>query len=292
MQSLLRPRPKRQAEQRHRRLASVLEQQRALGHFDATNECQGILRALETRSKRGSQGGASACGGRGAKKPKPAAAAPEAPTADDVERRKREREAARQRLFGPATTVSADLPQPAQPPPAVPPAVPLPSTAVVPLRTPSARSAADADHTADAGHARKGLEAEPEAVAEPVLRLPRDGSDEKGGVGAPLLIDAASSAVPSAAEPSTNAVAAGDADQPRAGRKKAHKPKGEAPKPASPAKPPLPATSAGGSSLYERLLAKDIREDRSRLLQAIRFFVSRGFFAEQKLSIDEMPQAS
>ena len=38
------------------------------------------------------------------------------------------------------------------------------------------------------------------------------------------------------------------------------------------------AKAAGGSSLYEKLLTKEIRGDRSRLLQAMRFFVKNQFF--------------
>ena len=41
---------------------------------------------------------------------------------------------------------------------------------------------------------------------------------------------------------------------------------------AAPAAPRAP-------SLYEKLLAREIREDRSRLCQALRFFVQRDFFA-------------
>ena len=46
-------------------------------------------------------------------------------------------------------------------------------------------------------------------------------------------------------------------------------------------KAPAPAAASKpvGGSLYEKLLAKEIREDRSRLLQALRFFVTRGFFS-------------
>ena len=47
------------------------------------------------------------------------------------------------------------------------------------------------------------------------------------------------------------------------------------------AAPAAPARRLGEGSLYEKLLAKEIREDRSRLLQALRFIVSRGFFADE-----------
>lgn len=42
--------------------------------------------------------------------------------------------------------------------------------------------------------------------------------------------------------------------------------------------PTAPSSQPHKPSLYEKLLAKDIREDRSRLLQALRFFVQQNFF--------------